>query len=95
MSDEMKYEADVKIRPHDGAWSILINGEEMAGQILADSLVVTFPSNEFELGTARVQMTLAAKVDLESPGFIETEQAHICTPTLCAPCACSAQEDGE
>lgn len=74
MSESIKFEADVKIRPSDdGAWSVLINGVEMAQSILADSVTITLPCGEFEIGTAHVQMTLAARLDMDVPAVMNAE----------------------
>ena len=67
-NDPVRYMADVKIRKaEDGAISVLLNGEEMNMQILANSLKVEFPQPEWEYGTALVTFTLHADIDIDFP----------------------------
>jgi hypothetical protein len=48
-----------------GLWSMTVDGQELAHQVVADSLHIEFPADD--PGVARVTMTLRATVDLDLP----------------------------
>jgi hypothetical protein len=57
-----------------GLWSLTVDGVEMAHQIVADGVHISFPSDT--PGLARVTLTLRATVDLDLPDSNVAEVAR-------------------
>lgn len=58
-----------KERPNKDEWEVWLDGANIARKIVADSLVVTFPSRDY-VTYARVSLTLAAEVEVDVPDAI-------------------------